>query len=116
MGAQLESIGGKLFIGGAEVVLASQAFGVGQTLQDKLSERAKDVNYLNDTGKPIHVTVKAGEATGYYIFEAFIDDVSIVAFRKGSDTSISYQTLSLMVPNGSTYRVNANPYAWHELR
>lgn len=95
--------------------------GVNQTYQDVLSSRVANTVYTNSTGKPIFIVVSGTQDTRDVpiLLKATIDNKEISMHSYGS-TAIA--TLTLPVPNGSTYKINAsngsNPRitTWLELR
>ena len=95
--------------------------GVNQTYQDVLSSRVANTVYTNSTGKPIFIVVSGTQDTRDVpiLLKATIDNKDISMHSYGS-TAIA--TLTLPVPNGSTYKINAsngsNPRitTWLELR
>ncbi len=94
---------------------ASAALGVGQSWQDVKSSRALYATYTNTTGNPIMVAVSwsltaAVKTMNAYVNELLIASITIESREDG---------FSFIVPDGSTYRVDAgNTYiqSWTELR
>ena len=95
--------------------------GVNQAYQDVLSSRVANTVYTNSTGKPIFIVVSGTQDTRDVpiLLKATIDNKDISMHSYGS-TAIA--TLTLPIPNGSTYKVSAsngsNPRitTWLELR
>lgn len=96
-------------------------FGVNQTYQDVLSSRVANTVYTNSTGKPIFIVVSAVQDNqgSPIVLKATIDGKEIATYSYGSS---AIGTLTLPVPNGSTYKINVsngtNPRVtnWLELR
>ena len=100
----------------------SLSLGWGQTWQDVTSSRSLGVAYTNNTGKPIQVLVTvAGTVAKSACRTIFIiDSLALEQTDFTGDTVNIYgQFWSVMVPNGSTYRVdnrtNARLTDWLEL-
>jgi len=97
----------------------SDAVGVDQTWQDVELGRAKDTEYLNDTGKPIMVaiTIKANaNASG-----VFFNIGALQVARYFTATNSDRMQIQLIVPNNTTYQVvSSNGVTeieqWKELR
>ena len=85
--------------------LKQGSVGVGQTWQLLLSSRSIGVNYTNNTGKPIEVSIRVPTG-GNFGFT-----VSGVAFSYFVEANFT-------VPNGETYSVNSGNSltTWNELR
>lgn len=88
--------------------------GVGQSWRNVISSRSAGVTYTNNTGKPILVCVQLavpGAATFY------VDGAVVYAVNTGYTF---YPLLSVIVPDGSTYKVtvsgDARIWGWRELR
>ena len=95
--------------------------GVGQTWQNVTASRAFGVTYTNSTGKPIFISVYGGGAPNHGTIEMLIDGIKIGQQGVNSVASAGmHATMTAIVPNGSTYRVNnvlgASLYIWAELR
>lgn len=94
----------------------SQMLGVGQTWQDKTSQRTFFVDYLNDTSKPIYVSVatyatNAGNSTYAVVGTVQVNNLAI--------PSGTISNLTFIVPVNTTYRVftnNGSLSYWSELR
>ena len=94
--------------------LVLSEIGVGQTWQNVLASRAININYTNNTSKPIivSITYTSINAFGYLI----VDGVTV-----GGSTNIGGSlptTVSTIVPVNSTYSVSSSytPNYWAELR
>ncbi len=90
--------------------------GVGQSWVNVTSSRAAKTTYTNDTGKPILVLVStyATKLSG----ANFIIDGVVVSLIGGSESAI-VRPLSVIVPAGSTYRIDddiGTTRVWSELR
>jgi len=95
--------------------------GVGQTWQDVTSSRASGTTYTNSTGKPIFISVNGSGAPNNGAMSMTIDGVLIG--RQGFQSissGTSNATMTAIVPNGSTYKVdNVSGWSlsiWAELR
>ena len=90
--------------------------GVGQTWQDVSASPAKAVTYTNSTGRPIVAAIVSG-ASNSTVGSVLVDGLVVSGFTSGSTTSVQLQHV-VVVPNGSTYRIDSNgsiPF-WAELR
>ena len=91
------------------------SLGVNQTWQDMTSQRSKGINYTNNTGRPIAVSIRCNsQEKDYFIY---INDVKIVSFDNAS-TAGNLSMFSI-IPAGSAYRMETtlgSPNAWMELR
>ncbi|MBV7502111.1 hypothetical protein [Achromobacter sp. ACM05] len=101
-----------------DVVVQSQTFGVGQTLQDVTASRAIATTYTNSTGKPIVVYVSTtGTTTSSGIVGRINGFDAAYSTRDGSTGSL---VLNMVVPAGSTYVVqnigSITGTIWRELR
>ncbi|EMS0915306.1 tail fiber protein [Salmonella enterica] len=106
----------------AAVTTAIQTYpslGKGQTLQDLKLSRGTGVTYTNSTGFPIAVYVRITGGTSANLY-AYVDGLE---FGGGGATALntSLATAFFIVPNNSTYRVDASGVstvlqAWAELR
>ena len=92
-------------------VLNDMMLGVGQTWQNVLSVRSINTDYINNTGRPIQVSIWQGADTG----PSLIVDGVTVASIDGTSGSVGVQATAI-VPSGSTYRVTALVNGWAELR
>lgn len=93
----------------------NQGLGVGQSWQDVTSNRAENTTYTNTTSKPIQIIVTSNDWNSSGALEFIVDNVSIANTSNSSAYSQSKST-SLIVPSGSSYRVNGNFKKWSELR
>lgn len=96
----------------------SLGFGVGQAWQNLTSSRVSGQTYVNNTGKPIKVSVGAGGRDARVII--YVNDV-LVAYSQDTYDGQCRASASEIVPNGASYRVEArNKYSanvvfWSEL-
>jgi hypothetical protein len=95
--------------------------GIGQTWQDVTGSRAAGTTYTNSTGKPIFISVFGTGSPNSGVMSMTVDGVSLG--QQGSaavSSGVFYSTMTAIVPNGSTYRVNSvNNWSlgsWAELR
>lgn len=95
----------------------TNTFGYNQTLQNVTSQRTSGATYTNTTGKPIIVIVyDVRQDNVWHEFFIYVDDVQI-GFSDGYGHNASGGMCTFIVPNGSTYRVNAQYIAgWVEYR
>lgn len=88
-------------------------FGIGQKWRDVTLEREPGVTYTNTEVKPIGVFVSFDPLSNNEHF--FIDEMSMTP-----NYDLSYETLSFIIPSGSTYRLGqigaAVSMKWMELR
>ena len=91
----------------------NQTLGIGQAWQSV--SRASNTSYLNNTGRPIHVTYRAGSLP--HSFQVSADNVNWLTV---SDFQVSGAALiathSIIVPNGWYYRSIGAAGTWTELR
>ena len=105
-------------------VHAEGGIGIGQTWQNMTSSRSFGSTYTNSTGKPIMVAVSS--ASGQYTQLTGTIDGVVIQSSGGSwaaGASASQSTVSLIIPNGSTYAFSQSVTAagttaatWFELR
>jgi len=91
--------------------LNDKMLGVGQIWQNVLSVRSINTDYINNTGRPIQVSIWQTADTG----PSLIVDGVTVASIDGTSGSVGVQATAI-VPSGSTYRVTALVDGWAELR
>lgn len=99
---------------GVEAHMVANAIGWGQTWQNVTGSRSPSTTYTNSTGRPIAVSV-IYTGGGAYDVSLQVDG----ADRAYATASASqFVTVAAIVPNGSTYRINATGTLnqWHELR
>lgn len=98
------------------VTAQASMIGVNQTWQDVSASRANTTNYVNNTGKPIMVNVQYNQ-TGNNGAALLVDSVTV---SQGAQQGVATGNMvSAIVPNGSTYRLNAGTNGfiiWAELR
>ena len=110
---ELGTVDGTKTVQVADIADGNVGLGVGQTWQDVTSQRQKDVEYTNDTGRTIIVRLRpqnAGDDGGHFIIDGTIDMVFYVSGAAGSEIYI--------IPPGSTYEYTGTGTInqWHELR
>jgi len=91
--------------------LNDKMLGVGQIWQNVLSVRSINTDYINNTGRPIQVSIWQSSDTN----PSLIVDGVTVASIDGTSGSVGVQATAI-VPSGSTYRVTALVSGWAELR
>lgn len=91
--------------------LNDKMLGVGQIWQNVLSVRSINTDYINNTGRPIQVSIWQGADTN----PSLIVDGVTVASIDGTPGAVGVQATAI-VPSGSTYRVTALVDGWAELR
>lgn len=88
--------------------------GVGQTWQNVLGSRSAGTTFTNTTGKPIMINIS--RAGPNYAQTTIYVDGNAAAFAY-VDQYGGNESLSAIVPNGATYRVDGpTPSRWYELR
>jgi hypothetical protein len=109
---------------GGNALTAMSSLGYGQTWQNVTVSRALGTTYYNTTGKPIHISV-CGQGTvnasstqiGCYVNSVLAASSGTVL---GTGGAIKGSYISVVVPNGAAYRVDAEIQAslstWSELR
>ena len=105
-------------------VHAEGGIGIGQTWQNVTSSRTFGTTYTNSTGKPIMAAVSS--ASGQYTTLAGTIDSVVIQSSAGSwaaGSSASQSTVTLIIPNGSTYTFSQSvttagsiAATWFELR
>ena len=89
-----------------------QPIGVGQTWQDMTASRSDNVEYTNNTGRPIQVKVIAVATGSSSLF--IVDGVTVSKF---DSVDADINTHSAIVPSGSVYKsFNTGASTWVELR
>lgn len=93
--------------------------GVGQTWQSVIGSRVAGTTYTNTTGKPIVVSVYQSGAGTNANLSLTVGGV-LLAFAGNGSSQQTYQTVTAIVPNGTTYVVNVTGgqviSGWVELR
>lgn len=99
---------------------ASHGIGYGQKWVDVTSQRSVDTNYVNNTGKPIFISIYSNHsALGSKSIKVSID--GLVATYADTDGATDVP-INLLVPVGSTYKVELTAFIlgthvfWTELR
>ena len=108
-----------------DFVAASQnGLGVGQTWQDVKNNRKLDINYTNDTAKPIFIVVgRRGDGSPYPL-KVFVSGVLVYEGRTNHNAIGVNKVASVIVPAGATYKVEMDgvdsqtdeQFQWVELR
>lgn len=93
---------------------------LGQTWQNVTASRAANTTYTNTTGRTISVVISRGNSagTGANSHDFLVNGISVTS--ASSSASAIFGSFSVMVPNGSTYRLNltgiASLNSWSEMR
>ena len=130
MAGQLSWLAERLRANGKVLALQDEIIGANQTWQDKTATRSIGVEYTNNTGIPIMVSVSIDNWNGtsgepVIATTAFVDNVKVGRFllRGLSATSEEEVTMTFIVPVGATYVVwvdTTNVFGfltgWTELR
>jgi len=99
---------------------SAEVIGQNQTWVDVLASRVNDTPYVNDTGRPIMVNIGVFGDGSPSSLNLTVDGVLVSEARDGSTAAGGRGTLSVIVPNGSTYVVASddddNASFWAELR
>jgi hypothetical protein len=95
--------------------------GIGQTWQDVTGSRSAGTTYTNSTGKPIFISVAGSGSPNAGAMSMTVDGVLLGTQGSAAVSSgVFYATMTAIVPNSSTYRVdNVNSWSlgrWVELR
>ena len=108
-----------------DFVAASQSgLGIGQTWQDVKNNRKLDINYTNDTAKPIFIVVgRRGDGSPYPL-KVFVSGVLVYEGRTNHNAIGVNKVASVIVPAGATYKVEMSgidsqtdeQFQWVELR
>ena len=86
--------------------------GIGQTWQNVTSSRSAGTTYTNSTGKPIFISVSGTGSPNNGAMSMTIDGVLIGQQGVAAVSSaVMYATMTAIVPNGSTYKVD-NVIGW----
>ena len=90
--------------------------GQGQTWQDVTNQRVKDIQYTNNTGKPIGVSIEAERSSSTTNMIFSVDGTEISNVQNGTaENTVLYG----IVPSGSTYKFTGaitTLTKWFELR
>lgn len=92
----------------AKTAIEAVSIGVGQTWQNVRSQRAFNVTYTNNTGKPIFVSISTVTDTTTAVINIYIDGILVsLAITDSPDGLVNKEVnASFIVPNGSTYSAN----------
>lgn len=109
----------------AQAAAIDAGFGVGQSVVDVTASRSLGVTYTNTTGKSITVyLVGAAAAQGSCGFRFFVGSLCVAVLDSASPGYVNAGA-TVVVPNGSSYRIDGTgtyatnlpvPYGWRELR
>jgi hypothetical protein len=101
---------------------SGSGLGIGQTWQDVTSMRTQDKEFVNDSGKPILISVSVGPNSSSGISEVYIYvNNKVVAHSSGEWNSTNgYLNVNTVVTNGDSYKVSTfgkmGLQNWSELR
>ncbi len=91
---------------------SGEVIGQNQAWVDLVASRVCDVTYVNDTGRPIMVSI--GTITGGEASLVYVDNVKIAQINPSADAS---STTAFIVPDGSSYLATVQQFEiWAELR
>ena len=114
-----DAIAQDALIAGKENKADTKYLGDGQTYKDVTATKIWATDYLNDTGRPIFVSVGSYGASGNANIVFFVDNVSMTQnVIKDSGGSGVIASVSFIVPAGSHYSVSSTsgvPNGWVEL-
>ena len=100
--------------------IASATLGVGQTWQDVTASRVIGSIYLNNTGKPIMVSISCADTNSLSpTVSITVGGVTILSNKYDSGSNFGSFSHSFIVPNGSSYVINCDvsiSFTWAELR
>ena len=99
-------------------MLGGGGLGYGQTWQNMSGQRNTNVDYLNNSGKPIEVSVSCASSGGAgNTSELYVDGLTIQSSRTNSGPNAAV-AVTTIVPNNSVYRAYCSWWAqgWYELR
>lgn len=106
-----------------DVVVQSQAFGVGQTWQDVKTSRALGATYVNATGKAIDVTFSAYKSSGVAdaVMRLSFGALPVIDIAGATQATPGYAaTVYACVPPGYSYSAVTSSglvlFSWQELR
>ena len=90
----------------------TDGFDLGQSWVDVISERALDVTYKNETGKPMFISIQGGSSTATQVFVDGIR-VGFTSNFSGGQVYFAY----MIVPDGSEYYATGGSLViWAELK
>ena len=101
----------------AAAIAQSTDLGVGQTWQDVTGSRSWGVVYVNNTGRPIVISVTADSGTNCYV--KILTGTLVLAHNRGTYSSGGPSVCATaVIPNGTSYKVeySGNSITWTELR
>ena len=116
MSIEIDSSNNKVIAGGNDIA----SIGVGQTWQDMTSERASGTDYINDTGRPIMISLYTTQNNSTdRKLEIFVDSLLVYRGHMGTSTTTGAEGFGAtsIIPAGSTYCVTFGELqSWFELR
>ena len=94
-------------------ITTSQSLGIDQSWQNVKSSRTTNFDYINNTSRPIAVSVTANSGTN--TLNGFVSGVSVTQSNSSSNSNSS---IFMIVPPGQIYKITSNaPISiWAELR
>lgn len=112
------TVTGALTTAGNAVATTNQVIGISQTMTDVKASRVLGTTYTNSTGKPIVVYTSISNTNASAVGQYQIDGVTF--WGTSIPTANGYYSMTMVVPNGSTYVVNMNGTPtlqyWAEIR
>jgi hypothetical protein len=103
---------------GGQALTAMSSMGYGQTWQNLTGSRTAGTTYTNTSSKPIMFSAVCN-SNPYYVMSAAVNGVTIWTGNSGGAGYSQAATVVLIVPPGSTYRVDISVGSlgsWYELR
>ena len=99
-------------------VLWNRDFGIDQYWQDVTAFRAMATTYINNTGKPIQVSVVVRDSGSVNDLYFFVNGTAVVRMPDLGGGSAGFQQLTITVPSTQTYKLETTNllYSWAELR
>ena len=91
--------------GGGTLVNEASVIGINQTWQDMTASRVDGQDYVNDTGKPIMISMRVlppADTTIAHV-SLLIGTLSIALVGRQSGSDRNYYQLSGIIPNGAVY-------------
>ncbi|XKM12646.1 hypothetical protein RCS94_06365 [Orbaceae bacterium ac157xtp] len=90
-----------------------QGLGCGQTWRDVTKDRKANIEYVNNTGKPIQLNIvlsSTGAVNNYIV-------VGGVRLQfTANQSSIAERVVNIVIPTNTTYKIENNFTSWNELR
>lgn len=94
-------------------IAKKEGLGYGQTWQNLTADRRSNVEYVNNTGKPIQINIilsSTGTANNYM----YIGGVRLQV--TANQSGVAERVVNMVIPNNTTYKIENNFTAWNELR